>query len=376
MGENTGENQSKQETGQAVEPALKKKNWKKHIPLLILELVILVIAIGFMYVATRTEEEVERVEINKEEIKVNEEVKKEIEIAQENEEFTGYWNIALFGVDARDNNLGKGNRSDTIIVCSVNMDTYEVRLISVYRDTYLNLGNDTYNKCNIAYAKGGQEMALSMLNMNLDMYITDYVTIGFSGLIEAIDALGGIEMDITQVEISHLNNYQISMAEDMDITYTPVKEAGKQTLNGLQATAYCRIRYTAGDDFRRAQRQRDVLAAMLEKAKTASVSNLTKMMNALLPNVSTSLKVEDMIPVMGMLTKYKVTVSEGFPFESNRGSWTVGSKGSCVIPLTLEENVTLLHEILFEKEAYNTSKEVKTYSKLIEEETNKYKSDL
>ena len=124
------------------------------------------------------------------------------------EKMKGYTNIALFGVDARDEQLTKNTRSDSIIIASINNDTGEVKLCSVYRDTYLNLSNDTYTKCNAAYAQGGPEQAISMLNMNLDMDISDFITIGFRGLTDVVDALGGVEIEVTDAEISHLNNYQ------------------------------------------------------------------------------------------------------------------------------------------------------------------------
>ena len=129
-------------------------------------------------------------------------------------------------MDARDGQLGRGTRSDTIIIASINLDTQEIKLVSVFRDTYLNLSNDTYNKCNAAYAQGGPEQAISMLNMNLDLDITDYVTVGFGGLIDSIDALGGIEMEIQDAEISHLNNYQLTMAEELGVDYTPIEHSG------------------------------------------------------------------------------------------------------------------------------------------------------
>ena len=128
-----------------------------------------------------------------------------------NEVMTGYTNIALFGVDSRNGALDKGTRTDTIIIASINNATKEVKLMSVYRDTYLNLSNDKYNKCNSAYAKGGPAQAISMLNMNLDLDITDFVTVGFGGLRDAIDELGGVEVDVEESVINHLNNYQISM---------------------------------------------------------------------------------------------------------------------------------------------------------------------
>ena len=251
----------------------RKRRWMKSIPLLIVEICVLVVAIGIMYVVVTTTDEVERKDIDEEQIIINEEVKETHKEEQKKQVTKGYRNIALFGVDARDGQLGRGTRSDTIIIASINLDTQEIKLVSVFRDTYLNLSNDTYNKCNAAYAQGGPEQAISMLNMNLDLDITDYVTVGFGGLIDSIDALGGIEMEIQDAEISHLNNYQLTMAEELGVDYTPIEHSGKQLLNGMQATAYCRIRYGGGDDFRRAQRQRDVLVAMMEKGKRLHLEN-------------------------------------------------------------------------------------------------------
>lgn len=128
---------------------------------------------------------------------------------------SGYRNVALFGVDARDKSLGKGNRTDTIIVASINETTKEVKLVSVYRDTYLNIGNDSYNKANSAYAKGGPLQAINMLNMNLDLNITDYVTVGWAGVADTIDALGGVEIDVDESEINHLNNYQVETSKSL-----------------------------------------------------------------------------------------------------------------------------------------------------------------
>lgn len=346
----------------------------RNIPLLIAEVLLLVIAVAIMYVVVTTTKEVERKTIDKEKITINEEV---AEIMQEEAEtettVKGYHNIALFGVDSRNGDLGKGNRSDTIMIASINQDTQEIRLISVFRDTYLNLGNDSYNKCNAAYAQGGPEQAISMLNANLDLNITDYVTVGFGGLIDSVNALGGVEMEVTKAEISHLNNYQLTMAQEMGVDYIPVEQSGKQLLNGMQATAYCRIRYTKGDDFRRAERQRDVLMAMMEKAKSASVGELTEMVNAILPEVETSLGVNDILSVLGSVAGYDIVTSEGFPFEDNRVGATVGSRGSCVVPDNLEENVIELHSILYPETDYKPSKRVTGISDEIEALTAEYR---
>ncbi|MCI8358177.1 MAG: LCP family protein [Lachnospiraceae bacterium] len=356
-----------------------RKKWKFGVPLLILEFLVLVTAVGILYVITTTTNEIERTDIDEDNIIINEEVaetktknKEEGKKEEAVEAKKGYRNIALFGVDARDNELGRGTRSDTIIIASINQDTHEVKLVSVYRDTYLNLGNDSYNKCNGAYAKGGPEQAITMLNINLDLDITDYVTVGFSGLIDAIDCLGGIDMEITESEINHLNNYQLCMAEEMGVDYTPVTKPGLQTLNGMQATAYCRIRYTKGDDFRRAERQRDVLGAMMLKAKDAPLTTLRDVVTAVLPNVNTSLNVNEVISVLGTLAEYNVVASEGFPFESERTNATIGSKGDCIIPMTLEENVVMLHELLFEEKNYTPSRQVNIMSGEITQQTEEY----
>lgn len=347
------------------------RKWIRNFPLLIAELCVLLIAIGIMYVVVTTTDEVERKEIDKEQIIINEEVK---ETHKEEEKYVakGYRNIALFGVDARDGELGRGTRSDSIIIASINQDTQEIKLISVFRDTFLNLSNDSYNKCNAAYAQGGPEQAISMLNTNLDLDITDYVTIGFGGLIDSVNALGGIEMEVTDAEISHLNNYQLTMSEELGLDYTPIEHSGKQLLNGMQATAYCRIRYTKGDDFRRAERQRDVLMAMMEKAKKSSVSSLKEMVTAILPEVETSLGVNEIISVLGSLAGYNVVASDGFPFEDGRRGATVGSKGSCVIPDDLEENVVELHALLYPEITYRPSRQVIAISDEIEALTAEY----
>ncbi len=371
LAENTENVESAEKTEEAVST---KKKWKWNVPLLILEFFVLLIAIGVLYVITTTTREIERTNIDTDKIVINDEVvetktekkKEEVKVSK------GYRNIALFGVDARDGDLGKGSRSDTIMIANINMDTHEIKLVSVYRDTYLNLGNDSYNKCNGAYAKGGPEQAITMLNMNLDMDITDYVTVGFSGLIEAIDALGGIEIEVTDAEINHLNNYQLCMAEEMGVDYIPVTEPGKQTLNGMQATAYCRIRYTKGDDFKRAERQRNVLGAMILKAQDASLTSLKDAVTAVLPSINTSLSVNEIISVLGTVAEYNVVASEGFPFENERAPANVGSKGACIVPTTLEENVILLHELLYTDEKYTPSKQVEELSEEIALQTDEY----
>jgi LCP family protein required for cell wall assembly len=347
--------------------AKKKRGKGRVIVLFTIEIVALGVMAMFLYTAVSVEKS-GKLNIPEGKIIINESVKERAET----EAMKGYRNIVLFGVDSTTGQLAKNTRSDGIIIASVNMDSGEIRLVSVYRDTYLNLGNDTYNKCNAAYAKGGPEQAINMLNMNLDMNITDFVTFGFKGVADIVDALGGVTIEVDSVELKHLNNYQATMAKDMKRSYTPLTEPGTQKLNGLQATAYCRIRYTAGDDFKRAERQREVLMEVLEQAKKASPATLTKIANDVFGSIYTSFDLADIVTLLSDVNKYKIVRNSGFPYETMRRTGTIGSAGSCVIPRDLAKNVIWLHEFLFDEEEYEPSEEVKGYSAKIKNNTDKY----
>ncbi len=290
----------------------------------------------------------------------------------------GYWNIALFGIDANNKSeLVKGGRSDSTMIASINLDTGDIKLVSVYRDTYLNTNpgveGDYYAKCNHAYHIGGGETAIKMLNANLDMNIKDYVAIGYKGLIGVIDGLGGVYLDVDDTELKHINNYQYSICESMGLktdSYTPVTKTGYQKLNGMQATAYCRIRYKAGNDFARAASQREVLLAIEEQVKQADLNTLTKVFEATMENVVTSLTKEDILSYLPDVANYKIVAEDGFPQEDMRGlAGMGGGKGSCVIPVSLESNVVWLHGFLFGDENYTVSSTVSEYSSHIQSDT-------
>lgn len=283
----------------------------------------------------------------------------------------GYRNIALFGLDARDKSLGKGNRSDTIIIASINEDSKVVKLVSVYRDTYLNLGNDKYNKANAAYASGGPLQAINMLNMNLDMNITDYITVGWAGVADTIDALGGVEIDVDDAEISHLNNYQVETSKSLGKTYKKVTSTGMQTLDGIQAVSYCRIRYTAGDDFKRTERQREVIQAILKKAKSANIMTLNKAANTIFEEISTSLTLPEILDLLKDVNSYSIGDTGGFPAEEYRVTGNVRGQ-SCVMTTNMTEDVLYLHKFLFDEVGdYRPSSEVETIGARIHTDTGK-----
>lgn len=353
----------------------KKRKLKTGKIILLLVEVVLLLGVGILLLGvlkTTGDSGITKYEIN--DAQANSEVKENFE---KDENLQQYRNIALFGVDPRNGQLGKGTRTDTIMICSINEVTGDVKLVSVYRDTYLNIGNDVYNKCNSAYAKGGPEQAITMLNMNLDLYITDFVTVGFEGLMDTIDALGGVDIDVTKAEIPHLNNYQASMycteenPNNLTTNYTPVKNPGLQTLTGYQALAYCRIR-AVGNDFQRTERQRTVLQQILLKAKQEDPATLAKIANDVFPLIATSLDVEELLSLISNVGKYNITETSGFPFEESITTGNIGSKGSCVVPIDLEYNVSLLHEFLYPEVDYTVSEDVKIYSQKIYSDTSPY----
>ncbi|MDE7429068.1 MAG: LCP family protein, partial [Lachnospiraceae bacterium] len=181
-----------------------------------------------------------------------------------------------------------------------------------------------------------------------------------------------VYIDVDDAEINHLNNYQLCIAEDLKRSYTPVTETGYQLLDGLQATGYCRIRYTAGDDFKRAERQREVLTAVADQAKKASLPKLSETATAVFDEVYTSLDLSEIIDMLGDVANYNITETAGFPQEDMRATGTIGSKGSCVIPTSLEDNATSLHKLLVNEDDNEPSSKAKECSQRIYEDTNGY----
>lgn len=359
--------------------AARKK--RKKIVLFIAEIFVLMILVVVFW-GFRKASNIKVITIDDADVQISQEVKEQ----EETGAMKGYRNIALFGVDSRDKQLDKATRTDVIMIASINLDTKEVRLVSVYRDTWLNLGTDSYNKANAAYAKGGPQQALSMLNMNLDMNITDFVTVGFEGLVDVINAVGCIEIDVKENEIAHLNSYQVSMCGKPDGTlnangepnyipdpnnplykyYEPVEHAGLQTLNGLQATAYCRIRYV-GDDFQRTERQRTVLEKTARKAMTLNPAKLNQIADAVFPEIATSLDLPEILSLLADIGSYEIGPTAGFPFADSVQTGRVG-KASVVIPVDLEKNVIELHKFLFDED-WNPSETVKKCSQKIVSDT-------
>lgn len=283
----------------------------------------------------------------------------------------GYTTIALFGVDSRDMDTYKNAQSDSIIVCVIDNKNKEIRLMSVFRDTFMDVdGEGTYRKCNYAYARGGPKQSVEMLNRNLDLDIQEYVTVNWKAVADAIDAIGGVEIDVTEAEAAALVDPEYFVqknTEDFVGRKGGRVRAGHQTLNGVQAVAYCRIRHGAGDDYARAERQRIVLSQMISKAKGAGVGKLNKLIDAIFPEVSTSLSMSQVIGLATNVADYKIGETAGFPFEKQ--STKLGVAGSVVVPCTMRSNVIEAYKFLYKKEDYEPSETVDLISRKIVNKT-------
>lgn len=337
------------------------------------EIIVLLLFIGGLYVYGQLNSKLDKINqpvLDDSKIKVNQEVQDSID-SQEST-LTGYTTYALFGIDHRDKNTALGGEnSDTIIIASVNNDTKDVKLVSVYRDTLLNLGNDTYSKANAAYAYGEAEQAITMLNTNLDLNISEYATVNFNALTTIIDDLGGLDMDMSYAEIVHMNNYCVETSEETGKDYTPIELPDRPDdieavqyhyhLNGVQATSYCRIRYTASLDMGRTERQRRVIQMIVSKAKSAGLGKIFKIMDDVFPMVTTSMTKDEILQLLPTLIGYSVDDTTGFPTSYKFSN----VKGSIIVPTTLETNVIELHKFLYGDEAYTPSATVKANSEKI-----------
>lgn len=291
----------------------------------------------------------------------------------DNNVMKGYTTIGLIGLDGRDGELKSGARSDTMIIASINNDTKKVKLVSVYRDTYLRIGEDSegngqYDKANAAYKKGGPEQFLSMLNTNLDLNVTDFVSVDFQAVAEAVELLGGIDVELKEEEVVHLNNYCVETSKVTGMDYTPLEEkAGVHHLNGVQAVSYARIRYTSGNDFRRAARQREVIYKIVEKAKNSDIATLSKILDKVFPKAYTSFTKAEILQMGMSMMSYDIEDQTGFPFDHLYGERVKDAMGGLdvVLPVTLESNAIKLHEFLYPEDSYTPSDEVKAYSQRI-----------
>ena len=325
------------------EKVKKKRKGLKVFGIIVLILIIILLSIlGSIYWFINDKiSKMQKVEINEEDLGVS---------VQAEENLADYRNIAIFGIDSRADTYSKGNRSDCIIIASINNTTKEVKLVSVYRDTYVDIEGHGLDKITHAYSFGEAPLAISTLNKNLDLNIKEFITLNFDAVKEIIDSIGGITMTITEEEAPHIKG---------------LTTAGTYNLTGEQALSYARLRYATGGDYKRAERMRDVLTAVANKVKTFDISRLNQLVDTILPKVYTNITASDIFSLMPSALNFKITESIGWPYET-RGITLNAWYG---IPVTLESNVKRLHQEIFGEPDYEPSETVKAISNSIIEKT-------
>lgn len=327
---------------ETIEGTTKKKGKVlKIIAIIILILIILVVGmgiVGMQYINSKLSK-IDYDDLPAEEIEVNAGVEEQLET---------YRNIALLGLDARADTFD-GTRSDCIMIVSINQKTNEVRLLSVYRDTYLELTNRSLDKITHAYAYGGAKLTLSTLNTNLDLNITEYVTVNFETVRTVVNAIGGVQITVTDAEAKSIPN---------------ITSAGTYNLMGDQALAYARIR-KIDTDYKRTERMRDVLTAIFNKVKTLNMKQINDLVDTILPHIRTNIQKTEILSLAPKVASYKITNSIGWPYKV-RAYTTPTWYGA---PVTLEENVVKLHQELFDEPDYEPSEKVKEISNKIIKKT-------
>ena len=336
----------------------KKGRWLKVLGTILLTIIlILAILIGLAYVyITNKLSKMNTVQLDESQLGIT---------AEASTKLAKYRNIAIFGVDSREDDYGKGNRSDCMIIASINNETKEVRLISVYRDTYVNIQGHGLDKITHAYSYGEAPLAINTLNTNLDLNISEFVTVNFDSVSDAVDELGGVTINIENEEIKYINDYIDATAQITHKTAKQVTSAGRQTLDGVQAVAYSRIRYTAGGDYKRTERMRNVIEAMANKLKSKNIMEINNFMDEILPKVYTNISQKTIMSMIPDMMNYKVSTSIGWPYEV-KGITLDRWYG---VPVTLESNVIKLHQELFDDPDYTLPESIKTTSNSIIKKT-------
>ena len=349
----------------------KKKKMNKGLKIFLIILLVLVIIIvglgvaGYTFINGKIGK-MQKEDIDTTAVGINEETKQELK---------GYRNIALLGIDSRADDYGLGNRSDCMMIASINQETNEIKLISVYRDTYVYVtenGTKRLDKITHAYSYGGAQNTLKSLNEAMDLNITEFVTVNFDAVIAAVDSLGGVYIDIDETEIKYVNDYIDATSESSGVKSSHITHSGRQKLDGVQAVSYTRVRYTAGGDYKRTERMRTVVEAMLSKAKTLSISQLNNFVDTILQpdktgqsKIRTNISSSEIWGLIPKLASFKVTESIGWPYDT-KGITLDRWYG---VPVTLQSNVERLHKEAFEQEDYEASDTVKEMSAAIVKKT-------
>lgn len=342
--------------------AMRKRKKKRKIVLLIVELIILIVVLIALWAWSKLDK-----------IQTDENFGKDVankELTDDTKDILGeYTTIALFGLDNRSNGNYKSGNSDVIMLARIDNETKEVKLVSVYRDTMLNMMDDddaeAYSKANAAFNMGGPDQAVRMLNVNLDLDIKEYVAFDFNAVAEAVDLLGGVEVEISTEEAVAMHGYQEEVAEMTGKKSKELNVGGTYNLDGVQAVSYARLRYVGNGDFQRTERQRLIVNKMVEKALSSDMGTVNELIDTVFPQIKTSLSKTQILSLAKDAMNYSMGDNAGFPFDQETGSFKVSyqsKKASCVIPADLASNVKQLHEFLYGTNDYVVTDSVQNIS--------------
>lgn len=328
------------------------------ILLIIIILLAILVGLGYAFIKGKINK-INYVEINKENLSISDNAKNDL---------SNYRNILIFGVDKRDPHIeaayeSENNRTDCIMIASINKTTKEVKITSIYRDLFVDIDGHDYANVNHAYEFGGPELSIATINKNFDLNITEFVSANFYAVATLVDAVGGIELDITKEELRYINGYIADIKKSTGMSANKITKTGRQKINGVQAVAYSRIRFDGGE-IKRTERMRTVVTKAFEKLKTKNPVELNSIADKVLPLISTNIKSDEIFEMIPEIAKYNVVPVSTFPSkvwsEQVNGTWHTW-------PCSLETGVQELHKMLFNQDNYVVSDKVKEISEHIKE---------
>uniref|UniRef100_UPI0034541960 LCP family protein n=1 Tax=Clostridium sp. TaxID=1506 RepID=UPI0034541960 len=302
----------------------------------ILLFISIIILTTFIYL-NKMSNKVSRLDIKSEDV-----INTNIELPKESKDVTL---IALFGTDYSD--LYETSAADSTMILAINNKEKTIKLCSLMRDIYLYLPNG--EQCNLNYTilDGGIPSIIRAINFNFDLRIEKFAQVDLARLPKIIDSLGGVEINITDEELQYINSYITGIDKKNDTTTEKVIGSGLQLLNGTQASAYCRIRYTAGRDFKRTERQRDVLNALFVKFKDTKVTEFPKIINDVLPLVTTNLKNTEIISLSTKSLSMGVDNIEQGRFPSDGNIISAGFTDMYHMNIDIDATTEEIHKFLF-----------------------------
>jgi len=340
----------------------KKRNWKKRLAITLVLLLVLLgtgaLLANYAYGKIIEKfEKVEYIDLSDQDLDIDPTVDAALK---------DYQNILLVGVDARRGEKESNSRADAIIIISINKETGDFRLISVYRDTMLDIeeteGVHKLDKVTHAFVYGGAVNTIRALNRNMDLNIKEYVKVNWYSVADFVDSMGGLTLNIKDYEVSEINKFISNTNKSLQGDTTKLTGPGKQVLNGVQTVTYCRIRKVGNGDYERTERMRNTIKAAFAKAKTMKIKELSKVMDKTLPEISTSIDAKSMFWMLYDATKYEMKKGTGWPYETTGATVNGIWYGP---PVNLSKNVTKLHEKIFNQADYEPTERVKAISDAI-----------